>query len=116
VSNFSSRAQQTEAASSRIYDPCPTAPFLGLASIAPAATPAPAIPAGLLGARALIQFSARTRPLATAGRYDRAAIMAAACAAAPGIMERCGVSRREAMSSALNAWQVAKAAHRAAAH
>jgi hypothetical protein len=77
----------------------------------------PAIPAGMLGARALIQFSARTRPLATAGRYDRAAIMAAACASAAGIQERCGVSRREAMSSALKAaWQVAKAAHRAAAH
>jgi len=77
----------------------------------------PTIPGGLLGARALIQFSARTRPLASAGRYDRAAIMAAACAAAPGIMERCGVSRREAMSSALKAaWQVAKAAHRAATH
>ena len=77
----------------------------------------PTIPAGVLGARALIQFSARTRPLATAGRYDRAAIMAAACAAASGIMERCGVSRREAMSSALKAtWQVAEAAHRAAAH
>ncbi|MCJ2132710.1 hypothetical protein MKK69_01275 [Methylobacterium sp. J-026] len=75
------------------------------------------IPAGLLSARALIQFGARTRPLATAGQYDRAAIMAAACKAAPGIMERCGVSRREAMSSALKAaWQVAKAARRAAAH
>ncbi len=60
----------------------------------------PTIPAGLLSARALIQFSARTRPLATADRYDRAAIMAAACKAAAGIMERCGVSRREAMSSA----------------
>ncbi|MBP1181421.1 hypothetical protein [Methylobacterium sp. PvR107] len=71
------------------------------------------IPAGLLSARALIQFGARTRPLATAGRYN----LAAACAAAPGIMERCGVSRREAMSSALKAaWQVAKVAHRAAAH
>jgi len=77
----------------------------------------PAIPAGLLSARALIQFGARTRPLANAGRYDRAAIMAAACAAAAGIRERCGVSRREAMSSALKAaWQVAKVAHRAAAH
>ncbi|GJE53416.1 hypothetical protein GOFOIKOB_6495 [Methylobacterium tardum] len=75
------------------------------------------IPAGMLGARALIQFSARTRPLATAGRYDRAAIMAAACAAVSGIMERCGVSRREAMSSALKAaWQVAKAAYLAVAH
>ncbi|MCJ2136689.1 hypothetical protein MKK69_22005 [Methylobacterium sp. J-026] len=77
----------------------------------------PVIPAGLLSARALIQFGARTRPLATAGQYDRAAIMAAACKAAIGIMERCGVSRREAMSSALKAaWQVAKAARRAAAH
>jgi hypothetical protein len=77
----------------------------------------PAIPAGLLSARALIQFRALTRPLATAGRFDRAAIMAAACAAATGIMERCGASRREAMSSALKAaWQIAKAAHRAAAH
>ena len=75
------------------------------------------IPAGLLGARALIQLGARTRPLIVAGRYDRAAIMAAACKAATGIQERCGVSRAEAMSSALKAtWQVAKAAHRAAAH
>jgi hypothetical protein len=75
------------------------------------------IPAGMLGARALIQLGARTRPLVIAGRYDRAAIMAAACKAATGIMERCGVSRAEALSSALKAtWQVAKAAHRAAAH
>ena len=75
------------------------------------------IPAGLLGARALIQLGARTRPLVVAGQYDRAAIMAAACKAATGIQERCGVSRAEAMSSALKAtWQVAKAAHRAAAH
>ena len=77
----------------------------------------PLIPAGMLSARALIQFGARTRPLATAGQYDRAAIMAAACKAAAGIQERCGVSRAEAMSSALKAaWQVAKAARRAAAH
>ena len=77
----------------------------------------PKIPAGLLSARATIEFGYRTRPLVVAGRYDRAAIMAAACRAAPGIMERCGVSRREAMSSALKAaWQVAKTAHRAAAH
>ena len=75
------------------------------------------IPAGMLGARALIQLGARTRPLVVAGQYDRAAIMAAACKAATGIQERCGVSRTEAMSSALKAtWQVAKAAHRAAAH
>ena len=75
------------------------------------------IPAGMLGARALVQLGARTRPLVVAGQYDRAAIMAAACKAATGIQERCGVSRAEAMSSALKAtWQVAKAAHRAAAH
>lgn len=75
------------------------------------------IPAGLLGARALIQLGARTRPLIVAGRYDRAAIMAAACKAANGIEERCGVSRTKAMSSALIAtWQVAKAARRAAAN
>ena len=75
------------------------------------------IPAGMLGARALVQLGARTRPLVVSGRYDRAAIMAAACKAATGIQERCGVSRAEAMSSALKAtWQVAKAAHRAAAH
>ncbi|MCJ2063058.1 hypothetical protein MKK63_10090 [Methylobacterium sp. J-088] len=77
----------------------------------------PQIPAGLLSARAFIQFGASKRPLVVSGQYDRAAIMAADCRAAPGIMERCGVSRRVAMSSALKAaWQVAKAAHRAAAH
>lgn len=77
----------------------------------------PAIPAGMLGARALIQFSACTSPLVAAGRYDRAAIMAAACKAATGNQERCGVSRAEAMSSAFKAtWQVAKAGHHAAAH
>lgn len=77
----------------------------------------PKIPAGMLGARVLIELGARSRPLVVAGRYDRAAIMAAACKAAAGIMERCGVSRAEAMSSALKAtWQVAKAAHRRAAH
>ncbi|MCJ2048386.1 hypothetical protein [Methylobacterium sp. J-070] len=57
------------------------------------------------------------RPLVVAGCYNRAAIITAACKAAVGIMERCGVTRAEAMSSALKAtWQVAKAAHRAAAH
>ena len=77
----------------------------------------PKIPAGLLSARAFIQFGAGKRPLVVSGQYDRAAIMAVACRAAPGIMERCSVSRRVAMSSALKAaWQVAKAAHRAAAH
>ncbi|MCJ2071401.1 hypothetical protein MKK75_21820, partial [Methylobacterium sp. J-030] len=68
----------------------------------------PRIPAGLMGARVLIEIGARTRPLVVGGRYDRAAIMAAACKAATGIQERCGVSRAEAMSSALKAaWQVA---------
>ena len=77
----------------------------------------PKIPAGLLSARAFIQFGASKHPLVVSGQYDRAAIMAAACRAAAGIIERCGVSRRVAMSSALKAaWQVAKAAHRAAAH
>jgi hypothetical protein len=77
----------------------------------------PKIPAGLLSARAFIQFGAAKRPLVVAGQYDRAAIMAAACRAAPGIMERCGISRREAMSSALKAaWQVARMARNAAAH
>ena len=75
------------------------------------------IPAGMLGARALIQLGTRNRPLVVAGDYDRAAIMAAACKAATGIQERCGISRSEAMSSALKAtWQVAKAAHCAATH
>lgn len=75
------------------------------------------IPAGMLGARVLIELGARTRPLVVGGQYDRAAIMAAACRAATGIHERCGVSRAEAMSSALKAtWQVAKATRRAAAH
>ena len=46
------------------------------------------IPAGLLGARALVQLGARTRPLVVAGRYDRAAIMAAACKAAGDVAER----------------------------
>ena len=40
----------------------------------------PKIPAGMLGAR--------TRPLVIAGRYDRAAIMAAACKAAAGIQRK----------------------------
>jgi hypothetical protein len=72
----------------------------------------PQIPAGLLSARAFIQLGAGKRPL-VAGQYDRAAIMAVACRAATGIMERCGVSRRVAMSSALKAaWQVAKARRR----
>jgi hypothetical protein len=42
-----------------------------------------AIPAGLLAARGLIECFARTRrPLVVAGKFDRAAIMAHAAAAA----------------------------------
>lgn len=55
------------------------------------------IPAGLMSARALVQLGARTRPLVVSGRYDRAAIMTAACKAASGIQVRCGVSRAEAL-------------------
>ncbi|MCJ2064948.1 hypothetical protein MKK63_19870, partial [Methylobacterium sp. J-088] len=77
----------------------------------------PKIPGRLLPARDLIPLGASKRPSVAAGRYDRGDIVAAACRAAPGIMERCGVSRRVAMYSALKAaWEVAKAAHRAAAH
>lgn len=77
----------------------------------------PAIPAGLLGARALIQLSTRTRPLVVASRFDRAAIMAAACKAVTGLQERLGLSRREAMSTALKAtWQVARMARSDTAH
>ncbi len=77
----------------------------------------PSIPAGLLGARALIQLGTRSRPLVVAGRFDRAAIMAAACRGATGLQERLGLSRREAMSTAFKAtWQVARMARSATAH
>jgi hypothetical protein len=77
----------------------------------------PVIPAGLLSARAQVQFSARRRPLFVAGRFDRSAIMAAAAVAATGIQARLGLSRTEAMSTALKAaWQAAKMARTSAAH
>ena len=77
----------------------------------------PAIPTGLLGARAQVQFSARRRPLVVAGRYDRTAIMAAAVMAAKGLQERFGLTWAAAMSTALKAtWQVAHAARRTSAH
>lgn len=74
--------------------------------------------AGLLAARGLIECFARTRrPLVIAGKFDRAAIMAHAAAAAKAHQGRTGCTWGEAMSVSLKAaWQVAKAAHRAAAH
>ncbi|MCJ2085030.1 hypothetical protein MKK88_03340 [Methylobacterium sp. E-005] len=78
------------------------------------------VPAGLLGARAQVQMVAksRRRPLVTSsGAFDCAAIMTAAAVAATGLQERLGVSRREALSTALKAaWQAAKMARTAAAH
>lgn len=76
------------------------------------------IPAGFLGARAMVQCFARTRgPLVVAGRYDRKAIMAHATAAAKMHQDRYGSTWGEAMSIALKAtWQVAKTAHRGAKH
>ena len=79
----------------------------------------PVIPAGLLSARALCQGFARFqhRPFFVAGKFDRAAIMAAAAIAATNLQERHGLTRREAMSTALKAaWQAAKMARTAAAH
>ncbi|SEH34310.1 hypothetical protein SAMN02799636_01589 [Methylobacterium sp. 275MFSha3.1] len=80
----------------------------------------PAIAAGLLGARAQVQMVARSRrlPLITAsGAFDRSAIMTAAAVAATGLQERLGISRREALSTALKAaWQAAKMARTLSAH
>jgi hypothetical protein len=77
-----------------------------------------ALPAGFLTARATVEMFARTRrPLVVAGKYDRAAIMAHAAAAAKAHQIRTGCAWGEAMSLGLKAaWQVAKAAHRAATH
>lgn len=76
------------------------------------------IPAGLLSARGLIECYVRTRrPLVVADKYDRSAIMAHAAAAAKLHQERTGSTWAAAMSVSLKAaWQVAKAAHRAATH
>jgi len=77
----------------------------------------PVIPAGLLSARAQVQFSARRHPLFVAGRFDMSAIMATAAVAATGTQARLGLSRSEAMSTALKAaWQAAKMARTAVAH
>lgn len=76
------------------------------------------LPAGFLSARGLIECYVRTRrPLVVAGKFDRAAIMAHAAAAAKQHQARTGSTWGEAMSVSLKAaWQVARAVHRAAAH
>jgi len=79
----------------------------------------PAIPAGLLTARAQVQGFARfqRRPLVVAGKFDRSAIMAAASVAATNLQECQGLTRAAARSTALKAaWQAAKMARTAAAH
>ncbi len=75
-------------------------------------------PAGLLAAQGLIAAtSAKRRPLVVGGEYDRAAIMAAACAAAKVHQGRFGCTWSEALSVTLKAtWALAKAARAAAAH
>lgn len=77
-----------------------------------------AIPAGFLSVRATVEMYVRTRrPLVVAGKFDRAAIMAHAAAAAKAHQCRYGSTWGEAMSVALKAaWQVAKRAAAAAAH
>jgi hypothetical protein len=76
------------------------------------------LPAGFLSARSLVECYVKTRrPLVVAGKFDRAAIMAHAAAAAKQHQTRTGSTWAAAMSVSLKAtWQVAKAAHRAAAH
>ncbi len=75
-------------------------------------------PAGLLAAQGLIAAtSAKRRPLVVAGEYDRAAIMAAACAAAKVHQGRFGCTWQEALSVTLKAtWALAKADRAAKAH
>ena len=75
-------------------------------------------PAGLLAAQGLIRAtSAKRRPLVVGGEYDRAAIMAAACAAAKVHQGRFGCTWQEALSVTLKAtWALAKAARAASAH
>lgn len=77
-----------------------------------------AVPAGLLGARAMVQTLARTRrPLVVAGAFDRSAIMAHAAAAAKLHQARYGSTWAEAMSVSLKAaWQAAKLARTTRTH
>lgn len=76
------------------------------------------IPAGFLGARAMVQTFARTRaPLVVAGKFDRKSIMAHAAAAAKLHQARYGSTWGDAMSVALKAaWQAAKLARLASQH
>lgn len=77
------------------------------------------VPAGLISARVRAEGFARFRgrPLVVAGRFDRAAIMAAAVSAARAHQEQAGCTWAEAMSVALKgAWQAAKIAKGRAAH
>jgi hypothetical protein len=79
----------------------------------------PAIPAGLLAAKASINLTVRydRRPLVVAGKFDRAAIMHAAAKAARLHQERFGCTWGEAMSVCLTAaWRAAKMARHMAAH
>lgn len=77
------------------------------------------VPAGLISARVRCEGFARFqhRPLVVGGRFDRAAIMAAAVQAARGHQERFGGTWGEAMSVALKgAWQAARIARQASRH
>jgi hypothetical protein len=79
----------------------------------------PAIPAGLLSAKARIDMTVRTtrRPLFKACQFDRGAIMSAAASAARAHQERFGGTWAEAMSVCLTAaWRAAKLARHVAAH
>lgn len=76
-------------------------------------------PAGFLSAKARVEVIAHLnrRPLVTAGRFDRASIMAAAVYAARAHQERFGGTWAEAMSVCLTAaWRAAKVARALAAH
>lgn len=79
----------------------------------------PAIPAGLLSAKARIDMMVRTtrRPLFAAGQFDRGAIMSAAASAARAHQERYSCTWGEAMSVCLTAaWRAAKMTRHTAAH
>ena len=79
----------------------------------------PAIPTGMLSAKARIDMTVRTtrRPLFAAGQFDRGAIMSAAASAARAHQERFGCTWAEAMSVCLTAaWRAAKMARHMAAH
>ena len=79
----------------------------------------PVIAAGALSAKARVEFFARNnrRRLVVAGKFDRAAIMAAAAFAAKAHQEKFGGTWAEAMSVCLKAaWNSAKVARHVAAH